>query len=51
MVVIILFYILSYSMSAFSPLHIMVFPFINEKPYGQRTHGHPVSAGYFPNGW
>lgn len=51
MVVIILFYILSYSMSAFSPLHIMAFPFINEKPYGQLTHGHPVSAGYFPNGW
>lgn len=51
MVVIILFYILSYSMSAFSLLHIMVFHFINEKPYGQRTHGHPVSEGYFPNGW
>lgn len=51
MVVIILFYILSYSMSAFSLLHIMAFHFINEKPYGQRTHGHPVSAGYLPNGW
>lgn len=51
MVVIILLYILPYSMSAFSPLHIMDFPFINEKPYVRLTHGHPVSAGYFPNGW
>jgi hypothetical protein len=51
MVVIILFYILSYSMSAFFLRHIMAFPFINEKPYGRRIHGHPVSAGYFPNGW
>lgn len=51
MVVIILFYILSYNMSAFSLLHIMAFPLINEKPYGQWIHGHPVSAGYFPNGW
>lgn len=51
MVVIILFYILSYSMSAFFLLHIMAFHFINEIPYGQRSHGHPVSTGYFPNGW
>ena len=32
MVVIILFYILSYSMSAFFLRHIMAFPLINEKP-------------------
>lgn len=51
MVVIILFYILPYSMSAFFLRHITAFPFINEKPYGQRTHGHPISTGYFPNGW
>ncbi len=51
MVVIILFYILSYSMSAFFLRHIMAFPFINEKPYVRLTHGHPVSTGYFPNGW
>jgi len=51
MVVIILLYILPYSMSAFSLLHIMAFHFINENPYGQWIHGHSVSAGYFPNGW
>lgn len=51
MVVIILLYILPYSMSAFSPLHITAFPFINEKPYVRLTHGHPVSTGYLPNGW
>ena len=51
MFVIILLYIVTYSLFAFSLLHIMAFPFINEKPYVRLTHGHPVSAGYFPNGW
>lgn len=51
MVVIILFYIIPYSMPAFIPRHDTAFLFINEKPYGQWIHGHPVSAGYLPNGW